>query len=684
MMRMLAKLNLREATRLRVARVLGVCAAACGVMILGALIWILAVPYPHALIDPSQGGPLRITDRSGTLLRSIPARDGRPGREHWASLSQVSPLLIATLITSEDRRFFEHHGVDWQGLLRAFWLDMRSGHLRYGGSTLTMQLARMVHSSGKSRTLLRKLYEVARAVQLERSLSKQQILEQYLNRAYYGHNAYGIEAASQRFFGKPAASLSDAEATFLAVLPRGPSYYDPLKHRARVLQRRDHLLALLRRANKLSPRQIAIAKAQPIVLHLQQPEFAAPHFVDWVVDGLTETLRARGGTVTTTLNLALQQTLEHRVAEHVSTMQHKRATQAGVVVLDAQSSEVLAMVGSRDFANEQLNITTWRRYPGSTLKPFVYATAIERGDHPASIAYDINRLPGSAFQIKGPWARERGPVRYREALAGSYNFAAVHVLERVGVPAVMQKLRAAGVGSLEGSSEDYGLRLALGSTKVRLVDLAAAYGFLVRAGRVKSPQAILRMTTHNAHASAPRATEHQVFSAEASFMVMDMLSDPQARHTMFGLESAADLAYPVAVKTGTSRGFTDTYAIFVTQEYTVAAWTGRFDGKPTEHLLGMSGAGPLARDALLIASSGMPLTLPAKPANVAKRDVCALSGMALGPYCSRSKQEYYLHGQKPLSTCTWHTAQGIRWPAQAQAWAHRHRHALVNQASLAN
>jgi penicillin-binding protein 1C len=431
----------------------------------------------------------------------------------------------------------------------------------------------------------------------------------HLNRVYLGHGAYGIEAAAQLYFGKSTKALSAAEATFLVVLVRGPAYYDPIKHRDRLLRRRQHVLSLLRKQNKLSEAQVTQLLSQPIEVTLHPQSFIAPHFVDWLLSETPREVRANGGVMHTTLDARLQRVLETRVAEHAKALRDRNVTDAGVVVLDSQTGAVLAMVGSGSYASAggQVNIATWRRFPGSALKPFVYATAIESGDHPASVAFDVIDVP-SVYRAASDTV-EHGPVRYREALAGSYNLAAIHVLEKTGVARVMSKLRTAGVGELAGSEQDYGLRLALGATKVRLIDLASGYGFLVRAGRVVPAHAIDAVIADDNTAWRPPVVEDvRVFSPEVSYLVLDMLADPEARRPQFGPELPADLPYPVAVKTGTARGFADVVAVFVTREFTVAAWTGRFDGRPTDGVLGMRGAAPLARAALLSASRGADLT----------------------------------------------------------------------------
>jgi penicillin-binding protein 1C len=643
---------------------------------------VLAVPYPVERLSPDAGGPLVILDRRGEVLRRVPAEDGRPGREAWVPLERIRSHAVLALVQSEDERFFEHAGVDPVGLARAVLLNLREGRLGYGGSTITMQLMRMVHNPGEPRTLANKIEEAVLALRLERSMDKRDILEHYLNRAYFGRGAHGIEAAARTYFGKPAAALGTGEATLLGVLPRGPSFYDPIRHPERVVARRDHVLALMEARGVIAPAEAARARAGIVEPALHASEFFAPHFADWVVGGLPPEVRRRGGTVTTTLDLELQRRLEHRLREHVAGLAPGGLGQAGLVVLDTATGEVLAMVGSPDFqdADGQLNITTRRRHPGSALKPFVYALALEAGASPASIAYDIRDVE-SRYEVARVTQPERGPVRLREALAGSYNLAAIHVLEQVGEERLVTRLRQAGVGDLPGDPADYGLRLALGATRVRLVDLAAGYGFLARGGTVTRPAGVRSVELSGGGSWRPPATaERRVFSEEVSWLVLDMLADPEARRPMFGQELPVDdMPFRVAFKTGTSRGFSDTVAVGVTGQITVAAWAGNFDGRPTEGLVAMDAAAPLVREGMMLAARGRKLTLPERPGTLVSARICPLSGKLAGPDCPHGKLEHFAPGTVPAATCDWHERHGeevaVRYPAEIARWAARTRHA---------
>ena len=635
-----------------------------------AVLVVLAMPFDRArLVATSE--PLALVDRRGEPIATLPAQGA--DRLHWTRLGDVPAIAVSAVIESEDEHFWRHRGVDGAGVARALWLDARGG--RFGGSTLTMQLARMLISDGQARTWRAKLAESLLALRIERATDKRTILEQWLNRAYFGNGAVGFEAAAQLYFGKPARALSDGEAALLAVIPRAPTGYDPLVRLPAATARRDRVLAMLVERGVIGAATAHAAVTMPIAVWRHDPPNAAPHFVRWLVGQLPAEVRRAGGTVHTTLDLQLQRVVERRVAERVAELRPRGLEQAGVVMLDTATTEVRAMVGSASWTQSQLNVTTRRRHPGSALKPFVYATAIEHGASPASIAWDTRETRDDYFAPSS--GVEHGPVRYREALASSYNFAAVAVLAQVGIARVMTVLRAAGVAELPGAPRDYGLRLALGAAKVRLIDLAAGYGFVVKGGQVGAPRGVASVERlDGTRWSPPRLPDRRVFSAATSWLVMDMLADPEARRPGFGMELPLDVPFRVAAKTGTARGFADTWAVGATREVIAAAWAGTFDGKPTQGLVGMDAAAPLVRDALLAFADGKPLTLPPAPAGldgVEPIDVCALSGMAPGPHCPRV-HDYALHGHAPTTPCTWHDEAGhVRYPDKARGWlARRH------------
>jgi penicillin-binding protein 1C len=608
-----------------------------------AVIYVRCVPYPIALLASEKSTSLVLTDRQGTVLRTLPLAAG--GRAEWIALDQIPSELVDATLTGEDSRFFDHGGVDLLGVGRAALLAVRYGRVVSGASTITMQLARMVQPHSKS--LLGKIREMLAAWRMERAVGKREILEQYLNRAYYANGAVGVEAASQRYFGKSASALGPGEAVLLAVLPRAPRAYDPMVHLDAALARRSHVLDLMVSRALLSTDKRERIEREPIAFAKHESPHLAGHFVDYVMGQLGT--RSSGGTVRTTLDASLQQRLETAVADFIA--EHSGLAQAGLVVIEPATGAVRAMVGSSNYAavdDGQNNILTTLRHPGSALKPFVYAMAIENGATPASVAQDA--LSSVAGYSPHKPMREHGSARFREALAGSYNLAAVEVLNRVGVSPLLERLRDLGLAPLAGTSNDYGLDLALGSARVRLLDLAAAYGFLVNAGQVTLPRVF---------ADDPPRYANGGFSPEASWLVMDMLADPEARRAVFGASLPLDMPFKVAAKTGTSSGFADTLAVAATQEAVAAAWAGAFDGSGTKGTLAMWSAAPLVRAALLAVSdvAGRPLTLPQAPATITSHDICRITGTLPGPDCPR-KHEHFVEGQQPRTTCRGHGNPG--------------------------
>ena len=659
----------------RVARVPALVAAlSFAVAVEALLIAVFAFPLDPADLA-TDGATLVITDRDGAVLARVPAPGAPPDRDHWVALADIPAVAVAAVLESEDQGFWDHRGVDGAAIVRAAWLDARAGGARFGASTLTMQVARLVYSGGAPRSLGKKLRETVQALRIERALDKRQILEQWFNRAYFGNGAWGLDAAARLYLGKPAAALSTGEAVLLACLPRAPSAYDPIVHPEAARARRDRVLAMMVRHGRLSADEAARAAAQPLAIALHPGPSRAPHFVRAVVASLPPAIAARGGTVTTTLELGLQDVLERRVEEQLDGLDDRNVDQAGLVVLDTETAVVRAWIGSVDWAGPagQVDAVTRRRNPGSALKPFVYGAALEAGDLPSSIAYDVR--DASPDYLVRDAGREHGPVRYREALGSSYNFAAVYALERAGVTRVMTALRAAGVAELPGTPDDYGPRLALGAAKVRLLDVAAGYRFAVAGGKARAPTLVASVVAPDGRRWRPAATtERRVFAPAIAWLVMDMMADAEARRPGFGQELPFDLPFPVAAKTGTARGFADMVAVAATREVIVAAWAGNFDGTPGQGVPAMVAAAPLVRDALLTVAGGRALTLPPRPADVEAIEVCAVSGLAPGPHCPVMR-DWAPRGRRPDHVCDWHQLDHgvvrVVYPPALAGWLER-------------
>ncbi len=657
---------------------------------LGWQLLVLSAGYPVERLSARDAASLRVFDRNGQQLWQAGSQTGH--QLSWTPLREIAPAVVAASLASEDHRFHEHHGVDALGVLRALWLNLREWRAAYGASTLSMQLVRLLEPELRTRSVFGKLTQALHAARLERAIGKQEILEQYLNRAYYGNGAFGVGSAARTYFDTSAAHLSAGQSAFLAALPRAPRGYDPYLHRPRAERRMRHILARMRALGWLAEGDHQLALDASLVLREERTETHARHFIDHLLLTVPAE-QLRGARLHTTLDLALQEQLEVATRRHLSNVGSRAISQAGIIVIDNQNGDILAMVGSGDYDETRrdgaVNVTRLPRRAGSTLKPFVYGLALERGDSPATLAYDVV-LPGEADETYTSDVRQHGFARYREALAGSYNLAAVHTLGRVGVSSLVERLRLAGVSTLRESAGNYGLDLAIGNAEIELIEYAGAFAAFGNHGRAVRPRAVLRLEplpgvagesamAELAHGDAPTFTS--VFSPAVAYQIFDVLSDPDARRPMFGRSAPMELAFPVALKTGTTRGYTDNLAFGTTREFTVGAWAGNFDGTPTEGVMAMQGAAPLVRAAFvaLAALYGDP-TAPERPAELSVREVCPLSGQRPGPQCPGRKLESFTPASaealEHAATCSFHVQRGgqtgVGFPDELRHWAKAH------------
>ncbi len=639
---------------------------------------------PSALSDPrAPDVSLVVRDRSGVSIREYRAKDGM--RARWVPLADLGDRVPKAIVAAEDLRFRFHPGVDPVAVARAGAQAVWHRHIVSGASTLTQQLARTLVP--RPRTLRGKLGEMALAARIEASLSKDEILEQYANRISFGPGLRGIEAASRFYFDKPARELSLSQAAALAGMPRGPSLYDPRKRADRLLVRRDTVLDRMRGAGLATEEDVLRAKAEPLVIAPRGGGLGAPHLVQALTSGKLADLgasRASVADVTLTVDRGLQRTIEVLAQDTVAQLRARRGSAAAVVVLDNATGEILAYLGSHDFEDKeglgQNDGVLMRRQPGSSLKPFVYGLAMERlGFTAATLIPDIETHFVTAdgdFSPNNYDARFHGPVLIREALGSSFNVPAVRAAAAVGEVNVLERLRDLGFSTLDRSAADYGFALALGDGETRLLDLANAYATIARRGVLLPVRAVRTATlAAGGAASLPGAASRQVMDPSVALVLADMLSDDRARAPSFGRGGPLDLPFPVAAKTGTSKGYRDNIAVGFTREVTVAVWVGNFDGSPMEGISGITGAGPLFHDAMLaaqalypaasraplreqLARSVAPGAAAGEPPLTTTAEICPLSGKLRGPDCPHSRVEIFPAaggaGKAPTATCDMH------------------------------
>jgi len=622
------------------------------------------IPVPKRKLNPRPVISLLITDRDGVPLREVLSDEG--GRCRWVSLDEISPFLVKATIDAEDRHFFVHSGINPYAIARAFIQNFRNQKVVSGASTITQQVVRNVYRF--RRNLFSKILEAWLAVRLEHSLSKEEILVQYFNRIFYGNQAYGIEAASRLYFDKPASDLSLAEATFLANLPRSPSYLNPyLNYRAAEMRQKELLLRMAGRGS-IAKDESQRALEEKICLIPAQEKFRAPHFCDYVLAQIPGEKRSGLSSVRTTLDYSLQEKIEILLKNHLGLLEKKGITNGAILVLDNSSGDILAMAGSKDFFDErndgQVNGILALRQPGSTLKPLTYALALEKGLTAATIIEDV---PTQFPTLDGHFAPENydekfhGPIRLRSALASSYNIPAVSVLQKLGPELLYRRLKDLEFASLQQAPEFYGVGLTLGNGEVTLLELTRAYACLARNGLSLRERSILEYGRKDGGAFLPSQEQEgrRIFSPEVSYIITHILADTDARVPTFGYLSPLNFHFPVAAKTGTSKDFRDNWTIGYTPSVAIGVWVGNFDGRPMHNVSGMTGAGPLFRDVMLLVSSRNKNEGFREPTNLAHRAICPLSGMLPSVHCPGTIDEIFLPGTEPRVTCSLNHQKGI-------------------------
>lgn len=595
----------------------------------------------------SQGLPLSTTfyDRNGSLLRFSLANDDR--YRTWTKLEDVSPAVIDGIQLHEDRWFYYHPGFNLYSLMRGFWVSYVTGGRQQGGSTLTMQLARM-HWRINTKTLAGKSLQILRAVQLELSYSKHDILEAYVNYAPYGRNIESIGAASLIYFNKKPAALTLPEALTLAVLPQSPSYridsttgiVSPALSKARN--------QLYLRWLEHHPADRNMEALFQLPLTLRQPEempFISPHFIEQIQREKQQQAIVQP-VITTTLDKNLQLLVERQVNAFIQRNSERGINNTSVLLVDTRDMGVRAMVGSADYYQHQIqgqvNGTNAKRSPGSTLKPFIFALGLEQGLlHPMTVLKDVP----SSFGAYAPENFDRrflGPVSATDALNYSRNIPAVYISSRLKQPNLYQFLQLAGISNM-ASEKHYGLPLILGGGEITAQELARLYAMLANRGELKP----LKMEL-----SANEATPVRLLSNEASFITLDMLS----QHRRPGDSLARNPnRLPVYWKTGTSWGFRDAWSTGIFGPYVLIVWQGNFDGKGNNAFIGADAAAPLFFNIIDSIQAEYPdLQEPnrKRPANIKRVDICLASGDLPTPWCQRIGKTWFIPGKSPIKVDT--------------------------------
>lgn len=617
-----------------------------------ALIWLGALvlgvrlmPYfdpigPEEVAQESQA--YQFSDRHGLPLGTILSHH----QEHTATveLSEISPYFIQGILAAEDQDFYHHGVVDLQAAARAVLQALNHGKVVSGASTVTMQLARMVAPT--PRTLGGKVGEIWHGWRLAAGLSKDEILRAYINRLPMGSNIYGVEAAAQIYFGVAAQDLTLPQASVLAALPNNPVYLNPYEYWEPLKVRQRYVLDRMVANGYITEAQAHQAAVAPIALKPRQQGLeTASHFLFWLRSQLSPQAPS---SIRTTIDRPLQTFVQSQVRQQLAGLAAKNVHQAAAIVIDNHNGEVLAYVGSPDYfhpsqgSNDGVQAL---RQPGSTLKPFLYRLALALGTiRPQTILADVPThyaLPEARLYSPKDYSETYvGPVRVRLALANSLNIPAVRVLSDLGVALFLQELRSLGFTDLRENADFYGLGLTLGSGEVTLWQLAQAYVTLARQGD-RQPLTMVINPEHQRFPDPWPPSPLPTTDPRSWQLITDFLQDSPARAQSFGVDSVLNLPFPVAVKTGTSSHYRDTWTVGYSQDYTVATWVGNFDGTPMESVSGVAGAAPLWQGIMLHLHRDRPVSPFPEPQGLVKRPICSLSGAKPSPPCPAIAQEYF-------------------------------------------
>ena len=579
-----------------------------GIVIVGIIFYFLIIkdlPNINLIYNPPKLSTT-ITDRNGIVLYKFYDDENRT----WVPLEKIPQDLIKATIAIEDKNFYNHHGLSIKGLITAIKYNFqKDGEDKpRGGSTLTQQLIKNVFLSNE-KTLTRKIKEAVLTLILEQKLTKDEILERYLNQVSYGGEAYGAQEAAQKYFGKDVTELSTIEAAYLAGLPAAPSSYSPYGNNPELgLIRAKHVIEEMVSIKYLSSVQAENCLNEKIIIKSNSKNIKAPHFVFYIKNILEKkygyiNLEKRGLVIKTSLDIKTQETVQKIVNDELKNINKLNITNGAALIIDVKSGDILAMIGSKDYNAKDIdgkfNVTTALRQPGSSIKPINYLLALKKG---FSLASRIEDSP-ITYQVKGqkPYTPQNyngkymGTVTLRTALASSLNIPSVKLLEKNGVNNMIDLAESMGINSWEDRNR-FGLSLALGSGEVKMTELSQAYSIFANLGEKVEINPILEIDNYLGEKIYQKEVESKkVVEPEYAFMINDALSDNQARSPIFGTNSKLVIKNKtVAVKTGTTNNLKDNWCIGWTPSVLVATWVGNNNGEPMSWVAsGVTGATPI-------------------------------------------------------------------------------------------
>lgn len=619
------------------------------------------LPNPNKLITQNQPLTTKIYDRNNNLLYKIYRNQNRT----LVKLNNLPNHLILATLAIEDAEFFQHNGLSFKGILRAFEANLTKGKIE-GGSTITQQLVKNALLTPE-KTLKRKIKEVILALAVEKKFTKKEILQMYLNEVGYGGAAYGVEEASQLYFGIPSSRLNLAQSALLAGLPASPTIFSPFgSNPQKSLDRQQLVLKRMFEEKYITQEEYQEALKTEIIFTTNRIEIQAPHFVMYIknllVEMFGESMVEQGGLeVKTSLDLNIQKTTQDIVADEIDGLTKLRITNGAALITNPKTGEILAMIGSKDYFAKDItgkyNVTTALRQPGSSIKPINYAVALQNGFTPATIIPDTPityRVSGQPpYSPKNYDNQYHGNVTLRTALGSSYNVPAVKVLSAFGVDRMIDLGQKMGITTWEDRSR-FGLSLTLGGGEVKMTDMAVVYGTLANLGKRVDLNPLLEVKD----SQGKKLYQSQISSIEAlppqiAYLLTNILSDNNARTPAFGPRSLLNIINHshVAVKTGTTQNLRDNWTIGYTQDYVTVVWVGNNDNSSMSYVAsGVTGASPIWNKIMTYLLKNIPDKEFIKPEDLVYLEICPVTNTLPCEGCG-GKWEYYLSGTEPKNRC---------------------------------
>jgi penicillin-binding protein 1C len=601
-----------------------------------------------------------LLDRTGKFLGEVPGSHEAWG--FWPVPEVLPEKVVVTTLETEDRNFTEHPGVHFPSVARAAWQNLKNGRVISGASTIPMQVARLQHP--RARTLLAKVTEAAEALLLVHRHGHDAVLRDYLTIAPYGNRCHGVVRAARLYFDKPIEDLSWLQAAYLAALPQQPGRMGPwtTKGHALALDRARRILRQVHGRGLITDEDLRIALNSDLkVVPRPRRNVEAMHFL------LAAAKEVRGSAEVvhhTTLDLDAQSVTFRALTENLQRLRGNGASNTAGLVVDLATGDVLASVGSADYFDQEargaIDFLATRRSPGSALKPFIYGLALEKGTHTAATAiadtpveFDV---PGGGLYVPENITHTfLGPMLLREALGNSRNIPALRVLAQVGVDEALERFERGGVSGVRFAPEAYGLTLAIGALPVTPNELAVLYTGLANKGETVKLRRFV---------DEPRQPGARILSSDASMLIAHILADPNARRPGFPPGGPLDFDHAVSIKTGTSQGYRDAWAVAFDDRVLVVTWLGNHDWRRMNLASGATAAAPAAHRILeAISPTRSPHVAPMMerplPSSLVQHEVCAISGAVPGPGCTHTRTEWFIPGTEPHEACPFHVEVAI-------------------------